>query len=409
MPDGAHVEQDQPFAEMEAMKQIMLLSAPAAGRVHFRVAEACALAAGDVVADLELDHPDAVARGQPFTDGWPALASPQVESDSIQHVYTDAQRAAEMVLAGFAEDADGALASLLEVLDSDDLPYALWEEQWGCLRPLVPDSVRERVDKVVAQSKDCDGGAGGGSGAEGGCTAFPADAVQWALDECVCSAPIAEQRLLESATARARSLLEQLAGGAGAIARHVARQLLDRFQETEAPFLRSEAQADAVTALRREHAANLQTVIDALVSHAALPTKARFTLGILHTLVAPTPQLFRRQLTQLAALPPARPLARVVQRAQQLLEASLLAQLSDEISVALVPPADSNSGGSPPITGAPSLRDGGRSTGLLRSGSVLSLTGTQRELRLVVSQVARELQAVSTLEDKCAPSWQSVQ
>ena len=34
--DGAHVEQDMQYAEVEAMKQIMLLTSPASGHIHFQ-------------------------------------------------------------------------------------------------------------------------------------------------------------------------------------------------------------------------------------------------------------------------------------------------------------------------------------------------------------------------------------
>ena len=40
--DGAHVEQDVQYAEMEAMKQIMLLTSPASGHIHFQARSRCA-------------------------------------------------------------------------------------------------------------------------------------------------------------------------------------------------------------------------------------------------------------------------------------------------------------------------------------------------------------------------------
>lgn len=54
---GDHVKQDQPYAEVEVMKMIMPLLAPAPGKVHFNVQEGGLLNAGDLIATLELDDP----------------------------------------------------------------------------------------------------------------------------------------------------------------------------------------------------------------------------------------------------------------------------------------------------------------------------------------------------------------
>lgn len=44
---------------MQVMKMMMALLAPADGIIHFRLSEGSALAAGDLVANLDLDDPAA--------------------------------------------------------------------------------------------------------------------------------------------------------------------------------------------------------------------------------------------------------------------------------------------------------------------------------------------------------------
>ena len=395
MQDGAHVQQDQPFAELEAMKQIMLLAVPASGTISFCTSENCALAAGDVVARLELDDPDSVSKGQPFEGPWPDLSPPQVESDGIQHLYADALRAADMLLAGYAGNADGVLQDLLHVLRAPELPFALWEEQWGAMCGLLPESTASHINSIVAAATPhASGGAGGGIGANAVVHAFPAEEVQDALEDCVLMAPIAEQGKVESATARARTLVAQLAEGSGGLASSAAKDLLQQFLHSEQPFVSHAQEADSIAALRREHAAELQRVLDALLSHQALQAKVKLAVGILDGIVANEPQHFRKVLSKLAALPATKQLSAVVQRAQQLLETALLTQLSSEIADALVPEAHTN--------GFAQARRG--SGGIPRNASMVSLSGGQRVLKQAVSQLAEDLQKLDSTEGRCFTS-----
>ena len=73
-----------------------------------------------------------------------------------------------------------------------------------------------------------------------------------------------------------------------------------------------------------------------VLSHQALPRKAQLVAIVLDALVAPAAQHFKPQLAQLAALPTIKPLAHVVQRAQQLLDHAFLSDLSAAIASSLV-------------------------------------------------------------------------
>jgi acetyl-CoA carboxylase/biotin carboxylase 1 len=65
--DGEHVVEGQAFAEIEVMKMIQTLVSPAAGVISFQVNEGSALAAGALIATLELDDPTKVKRAETFT------------------------------------------------------------------------------------------------------------------------------------------------------------------------------------------------------------------------------------------------------------------------------------------------------------------------------------------------------
>jgi acetyl-CoA carboxylase/biotin carboxylase 1 len=59
--NGDHVEQNQAYAELEVMKMVMPVVAPAAGMITFLIPEGSSMSAGDLMARLELDDPTKVS------------------------------------------------------------------------------------------------------------------------------------------------------------------------------------------------------------------------------------------------------------------------------------------------------------------------------------------------------------
>lgn len=98
--NGEHVAAGQPYAEVEVMKMIMPQLCPAAGAIHFSVNEGAALAAGELIARMELDDPSKVKRAEKFTGTLPPLGPPQVYSDRVDHRFTQSLKAARMIMAG---------------------------------------------------------------------------------------------------------------------------------------------------------------------------------------------------------------------------------------------------------------------------------------------------------------------
>ena len=82
------------------MKMFMPLLSPAAGVLHWVLPEGSLLAAGDLIARLELDNPAAVTRAAPFAGAFPPLGPPVLESEGVDAWFTGALQAAQMVMAG---------------------------------------------------------------------------------------------------------------------------------------------------------------------------------------------------------------------------------------------------------------------------------------------------------------------
>lgn len=293
--DGAAVEQDEPFAEMEAMKQIMLMISPARGTLHFAVPEGRSLSGGELVATLDLDNPQAICTGRPFTGVFPELAEPQVAAEGLHNAFHSALQNVDMIITGYVQEASTVVRQLLEVLADPDLPFAIWDEQWATVQAALPSTLVTRLSGIVSAQRQASTDhivdAGGPAGAEGGYRAeyamcssvdesiplkatssgggsegveegFPSRQVQQEIAAYIKATPIKEQRMVESATAGVMIALQQLEGGPSALAWHTVRNTLEKFLASEAPFLdrRELSEPDAIDVLRKEHSSDLQHV-----------------------------------------------------------------------------------------------------------------------------------------------------
>jgi acetyl-CoA carboxylase/biotin carboxylase 1 len=87
-PDGAHVKKGGAYAEIVVMKKIFMpLKVEESGIILWAANEGVALAAGDLLATLELDNPDNVSaatvfRGDLDVSGWGTLDAPTTASSS---------------------------------------------------------------------------------------------------------------------------------------------------------------------------------------------------------------------------------------------------------------------------------------------------------------------------------------
>ncbi|KAL3149360.1 hypothetical protein ABBQ32_002163 [Trebouxia sp. C0010 RCD-2024] len=100
LPDGSHVKNDQPYAEVEVMKMLMPLLSSAAGQLHLCMSESSVMNPGDLIATLNLDDPEAVTKAEPYAGGFPDLGPPQVYSSGVDHRFKRSLHDARMILAG---------------------------------------------------------------------------------------------------------------------------------------------------------------------------------------------------------------------------------------------------------------------------------------------------------------------
>jgi acetyl-CoA carboxylase/biotin carboxylase 1 len=87
VPDAAHVKKGGAYAEIKVMKMFMPLKVEESGVILWAANEGVALAAGDLLATLELENPDNVSsatvfRGDLDVSGWGTLDAPTTASSS---------------------------------------------------------------------------------------------------------------------------------------------------------------------------------------------------------------------------------------------------------------------------------------------------------------------------------------
>lgn len=99
--DGSYLEPDQPYVEVEVMKMLMPLLAPASGTVYFQIPEGSPLKAGDLIAKLDLDDSNAIPQAVPSNEIFSSdLGPPEVHSNRVDHRFQRALSAAYDILSG---------------------------------------------------------------------------------------------------------------------------------------------------------------------------------------------------------------------------------------------------------------------------------------------------------------------
>jgi acetyl-CoA carboxylase/biotin carboxylase 1 len=349
--DGGHVKADKPYAEIEVMKMVMTLLAPASGRVRFQLPEGSVLAPGQLIARLDLDDPAAVRRAEPFTGTWPELGPPVVAPDGIGHLFTAAHEAAVNIMAGYHNNVDNVVRDLLQALDDPSLGLEQWTDVYGVVASRLPHKLAANLENLaescleeMAQAKlsssfttstDINGDKPSStirrasSGTE--CcniASFCAKQMLVEMSHAIDTAPAAERTALVTLLEPLQEVANAHAGGKEEFARRVAKNLLQSYLKIEEQFESGGkiTEQEVIDSLRQAHSSALQNVVDVVLSHNGLVLKSQLILRVMGALVLPAPDVYRPLLRRLAAL--AEPgTSAVALRAQQLLEHSLLGEL----------------------------------------------------------------------------------
>lgn len=152
VPGGAAVRRGMPYAEVEVMKMYLNLTAPEDGRITWALSEGTAMAAGDLLARMELDDPSRVMRPVEFVGTLPVTKPPSIVGDKPHQLLRTATAAVKRIIEGYdnqkvAESVDEMLAYLA----NPHLPLFELRESLSVLTGRLPPALKDSIEEVLAE------------------------------------------------------------------------------------------------------------------------------------------------------------------------------------------------------------------------------------------------------------------
>nr|AHC53984.1 plastid transported acetyl-CoA carboxylase [Eleusine indica] len=320
--DGAHVDADVPYAEVEVMKMCMPLLSPASGVIHVMMSEGQALQAGDLIARLDLDDPSAVKRAEPFSGSFPNMGPPVAASSQVHKRFAASLNAARMVLAGYEHKIDQVVQDLVCCLDNPELPFLQWDELMSVLATRLPRKLKSELeDKYEEYKLDWKN------------KEFPSRLLRETIEASLSCGSEKEQAANERLVEPLMSLLKSYEGGRENHAHFVVKSLFEEYLSVEELFSDG-IQSDVIESLRHQHSKDLQKVVDIVLSHQGVRNKAKLITALMEKLVYPNPAAYRDLLIRFSSLNHKR-YYKLALKASELLEQTKLSELRASIARSL--------------------------------------------------------------------------
>jgi len=167
-PDGSHLKKGEPYCEVEVMKMFMPLKVEESGVITWQVNEGAALAAGDLLATLDLDNPDNVSQvlefnGDLVVDGW-GVSGRSLTGTRPHLLLRSAVDRISAAMSGYRlgrEVIEGSLSDLGMAVTDPWLPVFEIQEQLSVLSGRIPSSLFESISSVLTEySRSCELQAG---------------------------------------------------------------------------------------------------------------------------------------------------------------------------------------------------------------------------------------------------------
>lgn len=161
VPDGTSVNKGDAYAEIEVMKMIMPLKVEEAGTVTWNSNEGAALAAGDLLASLELANPENVSPVTEFKDNLNVEGWGQTTGSGGQQqphlLFRSAINKIKGGMAGYVLGAgglDAALQELEQAVSDPLLPVHDIEEQLSVLSGRIPATLFDEISEMINEFKN---------------------------------------------------------------------------------------------------------------------------------------------------------------------------------------------------------------------------------------------------------------
>ncbi|CCE63008.1 hypothetical protein TPHA_0D03740 [Tetrapisispora phaffii CBS 4417] len=267
--NGAHINVDEPYAEVEIMKMQMPLLAPAAGTIHILKSPGSTISKGELVATLTLDDVKMANPTLLFKGRFPNFGTAVIEGTKLAHRFQYLYYKLNNLLYGYdTQDSSKAiLEELLEVLRNPALPYSEWQLQLSGLHPKIPKILDIQMQQIVTTYSKMD-------------SSFPAVELRKKLEDAINekNSDSSMKQILEPLY----DITESYLNGIKEHEYSVIIKLLGKYYDTERLFIGDKVQEEhVILKLRDENRKNLKTVSNIVLSHSKVLRKNELVMDIL--------------------------------------------------------------------------------------------------------------------------------
>ncbi|KAL9191373.1 hypothetical protein ACHAXT_001079 [Thalassiosira profunda] len=285
VPDGAFVKKGGAYAEIEVMKMFMPLKVEESGVISWANNEGAALAAGDLLANLELENPDNVSTATVFegdldVSGWGSLDAGASSGSGRPHItLKKALGKLKNGMAGYVLSPgaiDLTMKDIASAVTDPALPAYEIDEQLSVLNGRIDGALFDELSSMTSSK---------------GSEKFPADQFKHLVaahagnitDEAERAAFRAlTAPLVDSADPYTKSLAAKVPGAERALALFL--DILREWISVERWFCDGTSYADAVESLRRENKGENARVLDICRSHALLKSTSAVIMKIIDSI-----------------------------------------------------------------------------------------------------------------------------
>ncbi|KAJ8902947.1 hypothetical protein NDN08_006265 [Rhodosorus marinus] len=265
--DGAHVDKDTAFAELEVMKMYLSLTTPEAGRLQLVMSEGSVVSVGDVLARLELEDPSKVRRTIKFEDRLPEMSMPEELGSKPHQRFRAAVRELRLLLAGYDADGD-AVQSFVELADDPNVLKGELQEALSEGAGRIPTALCSELEAALNSMEK--------NGAIGTEDVYKTTAklIQILEDKGI--------KADETPAGNTRMVLERY-NHSGGLKATVISELLEQYViATEKPFSLGKREDEVLFDLREAYRNDFRKVVDIVISHMHLARKTDVTLALLN-------------------------------------------------------------------------------------------------------------------------------
>jgi len=282
VPDGSHVAQGEPFAEIEVMKMFMPLTAPESGVISWVLTEGAALSPGDVMANLELDDPSSVTKAEVFSGTLPNIdvAGGEESMQNMPHWrLRNSVEKLDMLMLGYDIPQDQYQKSIDDfssaVVDPR-LPLLEFEEGLSVLNGRIDGDLYDRLKSLADQYRR-------NMVEEHHVTkksTFPVQEILPIISKHIRSLPESDRATSLSLVESIRNIANQYANGVAGRTVAALLSLVRQYLSVERIFAGTTFEA-ALKVLRRDFASEPEKIYEMCRSHAAISSKNALLLTLM--------------------------------------------------------------------------------------------------------------------------------